>query len=219
MPTKLSPRCPAPRSVLASAARAAARGALLVTVSTAVGRAEGPLGYVDPTIGVEIGSTVIGPCLPHGSIHPSPHTRGIPDHWPGNDGYDPDAPVIGFAQVHVGGAGGVPSYGQVLLSPQTGPIQTDHDLQSSPKSDEIARPDYYAVTLDRYDIRCEVTPAHHTAVYRFTYPEGVEPRLVLNVGRKVLEPSLAAGAVEIDPVSGLVEGQGSYTGNWRDTSF
>ena len=57
---------------------------------------------------------VVGPILPYGSINPSPHTP-----HSRSDGYNPAEPIRGFAQLHVSGTGW-PTYGNFLISPQTG---------------------------------------------------------------------------------------------------
>src|SRR4051812_25051444 len=81
---------------------------ILAAVATAA-----PVDDVDLTIGVRgNGSCIPGPCLPFGSIHPSPDTLN-----PGNGGFmkeDPAKPnggITGFSQLHVQGSGGVKSYG------------------------------------------------------------------------------------------------------------
>ena len=68
---------------------------------------------VDLTIGVRgDGSCIPGPCIPFGSIHPSPDTL-----IPGNGGFlknDPAKPnggITGFSQLHVQGSGGVSVFG------------------------------------------------------------------------------------------------------------
>lgn len=147
-----------------------------------------PIDDVDPFIGVDGGNCIVGPALPHGSIHPSPQTLDIyGEDWrfrPFQDGYSTRGEIAGFAQLHAQGTGGVPSYGQLLISPQVG-VETSQVQHVSAKSSEVAEVGYYAVTLDRYGVACEVTPAHHTALYRFTFPAGVAPTIVLNVGRKI----------------------------------
>ena len=64
--------------------------------------------YVDPRIGTgndDQGDTVPGPTRPSGSIHPSPETL-----IGSNAGYDKDAPLSGFAQLHTQGSGGRTTY-------------------------------------------------------------------------------------------------------------
>ncbi|MBC8009268.1 MAG: glycoside hydrolase family 92 protein, partial [Burkholderiales bacterium] len=133
-----------------------------------------PLASVDPRIGVlGHGSTVIGPSLPFGSIHPSPDTPGG-----GHDGYHPERPIRGFSQLHVSGTGWG-QYGNLLVSPQIGlaTVPAEHD---SPKSEEKAEAHQYKVRLTRYDILAEFAPTAHAALYRFTFPASDHAHVVLN---------------------------------------
>ena len=125
------------------------------------------------------GNTVPGPCLPHGSIHPSPNTPGGR-----TNGYIADAPVRGFGQLHVSGTGGPGQYGWFLLSPQLG-LSVGRDAHDSPVSDVISRPGYYAATLDTWNIRVEITVAHHAALYRITWPDPCQASLVWDFSHSV----------------------------------
>ena len=140
--------------------------------------------YVDPMVGVgndNQGDTVPGPALPHGSIHPSPETL-----TGSNAGYDPKAELSGFAQLHTQGSGGITTYGTFLISPQIGDPVFDEAKHTSPKTGESAAADLYAVTLSRYNIKAEVSPAHYAAMYRFTFPENGQSDIVVDITRKIL---------------------------------
>lgn len=163
-------------------------------------------GYVDPMIGVgndNQGDTIPGPALPAGSIHPSPETL-----TGSNAGYDPAAPVSGFAQLHTQGSGGVTTYGTFLVSPQTGALALAERDHLSAKADEKAGADGYSVTLTRYRTGVEIAPAHHAALYRFTFPQDETPILLLDVTRKIRGELGSAGAdVTLDPASGRIVGR------------
>ncbi len=121
--------------------------------------------YVNPWMGVKgVGNTVLGPQVPWGSVNPSPDTEAGY-----TAGYNPDKKIRGFSQMLVSGTGGPGKYGQFLLSPQIGLKvgETEHD---SDKSGEVATASRYQVRLTDYNILCEVAPAHHAVMYRFTYP-------------------------------------------------
>lgn len=180
--------------------------ALLAPASAAPAQEQQQAGlsrYVDPLIGTgndDQGDTVPGPTRPAGSIHPSPQTL-----VGSNAGYDKDAPISGFAQLHTQGSGGRTTYGTFLISPQTGaPVFAEPD-HLSPKADERLAADAYAVTLTRYGIRAEVTPAPFAALYRFTYPSGAPATMVFDVTRKIRGELASAGAdVAIDPKEGRI---------------
>jgi len=134
------------------------------------------LRFVDPRIGVDgigDGSTVIGPALPFGSIHPSPDTPNG-----SNAGYKAGQPIRGFSQTHVSGTGWG-QYGNFLVSPRIG-LKTLPQDQDSPIADEHAQAHAYSVRLTRDDIGVQLTPTHHAAIYRFDFPAGEQSHLVFN---------------------------------------
>lgn len=119
--------------------------------------ADTALALVDPHIGViGPGSTMLGPSLPFGSIHPGPDTADG-----GNNGYRADRPIRGFSQLHVSGTGWS-QYGNLLLSPQIG-LSTAADGHDSDQRDEHASPHEYQVTLARYGIAVRLAPTAHAA--------------------------------------------------------
>lgn len=184
-----------------------ALGAGLLMSSSVAAAPEKPLyRYVDPRIGTgndDQGDTVPGPTRPAGSIHPSPETL-----TGSNAGYDKDAPLSGFAQLHTQGAGGRTTYGTFLVSPQTGDPVLDEPQHLSPKVDEQLAADLYAVTLTRWGIRTEVTPAAHAALYRFRYPTGAPATLVFDLTRKIRGELASDGAeVTLDPERGRLVGR------------
>ena len=191
-------------------------GLLLLAVGVSAQLVTNPVDFVDSRIGTtnDASNCVIGPQLPFGSINPSPQTPGG-DH----DGYDPGQPIRGFGQLHVSGTGWG-KYGQIFLSPQVGLAvgETQHD---SPKSNELAFPYEYGVTLTRYNIRAEFTPSYHSAMYQFTFPKTNDGHLLLdlthnipldiatNVGGKVLQ-----GKVSVDSINNTIKGFGKYSGGF-----
>jgi predicted alpha-1,2-mannosidase len=170
--------------------------------------------YVDPTIGTgndDQGDTVPGPTRPAGSIHPSPETL-----TGSNAGYDKDAPISGFAQLHTQGSGGRTTYGTFLVSPQAGAPAFDEPQHLSPKADEQLAADLYAVTLTRWGIRAEVTPAAHAAIYRFQYPAGAPATLVFDLTRKIRGELASDGAeVTLDPARGRLVGRVRTKDYWN----
>ncbi len=169
--------------------------------------------YVDPKVGVgndNQGDTIPGAAVPHGSIHPSPETL-----TGSNAGYDPAAPISGFGQLHTQGAGGITTYGTFLVSPQVGEPQFDETAHLSPKIDERAAADAYAVTLSRYNTRVEVTPAHYAALYRLAYPDTDKADMVFDITRKILGVTASDGAeVTLDPANGRLVGRVRAKGYW-----
>ena len=143
---------------------------------------EAPSEYVklvDPMIGTAFnGHTFPGAILPFGMIAASPDTD--IEGWAHCSGYHyDDTSIMGFSQTHVSGTGAADMC-DLMLMPVTGdpsfepgtPADPDQGYRSRfSHASEQARPGYYAVDLDDYGIRCEVTVTERCAVYRFTYPE------------------------------------------------
>lgn len=161
---------------------------------------------------------VIGPQVPHGSINPSPDT---PDG--GHDGYAEDKPIRGFSQLHVSGTGWG-RYGQILLSPQIG-FNADEEGHDSEKAEEVATPYYYKVRLTKYDILCEVTPSHHSAIYRFTFPDKSDRNILLDITHNLPEHIVPAingkyisGDISYDFRDRMLVGYGEYRGGFGDGS-
>lgn len=180
--------------------------------------------YVDTKVGVidENGSNcVIGPQLPFASINPSPQTPNGE-----HDGYKQGEPIRGFGQLHVSGVGWG-KYGHFLLSPQIG-IEVEENKHDSPCSEQITRPYYYKVNLDRYNIIAEVAPSHHSAIYRFTFPKSNSSNILMDVthsltrdivpyvGGIIRKNEIHIDKNSTDKMWGLIEyeggfGNGSYT--------
>ncbi|ESQ91845.1 hypothetical protein ABENE_09435 [Asticcacaulis benevestitus DSM 16100 = ATCC BAA-896] len=169
--------------------------------------------YVNPMVGVgndNEGDTVPGPALPSGSIHPSPETL-----TGSNAGYDPAAPISGFAQLHTQGSGGVTTYGTFLVSPQVGAPVFDETDHLSEKRDERAAADMYEVTLKRYQTHVEVTPSHYAALYRFTFPQGDASQLVFDITRKIKGVTASDQSdVTLYPLEGKIIGHVKAKGYW-----
>ncbi|CZT56300.1 Glycosyl hydrolase family 92 [Eubacteriaceae bacterium CHKCI005] len=177
---------------------------------------ENPVSYVDTLIGAENnGACIAGPTRPNGSIHPSPETKNCE-----NGGYRANQDIVGFGQLYVQGTGGTKTYGNFMLSPQVGdPIFNESD-RASGKANEDANPNYYTVDLTKYDIKAEVTPEEHTALYRFTYPESDQSGIVLDISRKIgNEVALDEGSITIDPETNTITGGGTYKKNWNPAPY
>ena len=175
-----------------------------------------PVDFIDSRIGTtnDGSACVIGPQLPFGSINPSPQTPNG-----GDDGYDPGQPIRGFGQLHVSGTG-YGKYGQIFLSPQIGLAvgETTHD---SPKTNEIAFPYEYGVTLTRYNIRTEFTPSRHSAMYKFTFPQTTDGNLLIDLSHSIpldiiptMNGKISSGKISIDSINNTIKGYGKYTGGF-----
>lgn len=174
--------------------------------------------YVDTSIGVKdnrSSNCVIGPMLPYGSINPSPHTADG-----SMDGYAPDRPVDGFAQLHVSGTGWS-SYGHFLIQPQTGELSTVPGSHSSDHSVMVSKPYLFSTTLDRYGVGVEVSPSRYSAIYRFTYPENDSSAILFDASQCVandivgfMGKKMFGNEVEVIPDEGVVKMMINVEAGW-----
>lgn len=181
--------------------------------------AQSAVDRIDPMIGAapSRGSCIVGPAVPNGSIHPSPDTLG-----PSNAGFVPGEPVVGFSQLHAQGAGGVPSYGNLLIMPQIGLKTVERDY-ASPMDEVVARADSFACRLVKSDVRVKLAPQAHSAIYAFTFPQGSDATITLDVARKITKNengiALRGGSLAIDSASGQITGSGTYVGSWTGIPY
>ncbi len=129
-----------------------------------------------------------GAAMPFGMVKLSPDNKA----WSGRAGsgragYDYKIPtILGFSHIHSWTMSGL------LMTPTTGPLKLVQGPESgSPESfrshfrreTETALPGYYAVTLDDYGVRCELTCTKRAGFQRYTFPKADQARilLVLNV--------------------------------------
>jgi len=148
---------------------------------------------VDPFIGTGgEGHTFPGATVPFGMVQLSPDTRIQPRKdaygWAAGYRYD-DSSIVGFSHTHFSGTGHS-DLGDVLLMPFTGDPGLERGDPEVPRSgyasrfrhdDEIARPGYYAVTLDDYRVRAELTASARAGVHRYTFPKGEVARVLVDL--------------------------------------
>ncbi|MCC7244318.1 MAG: GH92 family glycosyl hydrolase [Saprospiraceae bacterium] len=135
------------------------------------------LQYVNPFIGTGgHGHTFPGATAPFGFVQLSPDTRRNMLDWDGCSGYHySDSTIYGFSHTHLSGTG-VADYGDILVMPFSRGARLEPEEYASHfnKNSETAEPGYYAVTLDRERIKCEMTASEFVGVHRYTYPANRE---------------------------------------------
>ena len=148
---------------------------------------------VDPFIGTGgEGHTYPGATVPFGMVQLSPDTRIQPREkaygWAAGYRHD-DSSIVGFSHTHFSGSGHS-DLGDVLVMPFTGDPGLERGDPDKPKSgyasrfhhdNEKAEPGYYAVTLDDYNVRAELTASARTGVHRYSYPKGEKARVLLDL--------------------------------------
>ena len=135
---------------------------------------------VNPWIGTEgTGHATVAAAYPLGMVQPGPDTG--TESWDYASGYrNSDTKLYGFSQNHLNGTG-VPELGDLLILPFPGsPFPAPRSPVPFDKSSETASPGYYAVTLES-GIRCEAAASPRCAVWRFTYPDGANAKLLVDM--------------------------------------
>lgn len=144
--------------------------------------------YVDPMIGTGgHGHTFPGATAPFGMVQLSPDTR-VDGSWDGCSGYHYDDSLIyGFSHTHLSGTG-CSDYGDILLMPGTGEINFNNGADGKPgyrsafsHSNEKAEAGYYSVLLDNSGTKAELTASPRVGVHRYTFPQGKEGWLLLDL--------------------------------------
>jgi predicted alpha-1,2-mannosidase len=175
--------------------------------------------HVDPFIGVDgAGNCLPGPYLPFSLVRLGPDTL-FPQ---STNGYSSKRPIVGFSHNHVSGTGGGGRYGNVAVTPFTGPARTRIEPQE--RRGEQAECGYYTVTLTPSEVRAELTVTPRVGVHRYTFPAGAEANLLVDVGAVVQrgEGRRRLGGDTGVSTGGFVEwvtdnelvGRGDFRGGW-----
>ncbi len=155
--------------------------------------AERAYAAVDPFIGTGgEGHTYPGATVPFGMVQLSPDTRIQPREkaygWAAGYRYD-DSSIVGFSHTHFSGTGHS-DLGDILVMPFTGNPGLERGDPEKPRSgyasrfrhaDEKAEPGYYAVTLDDYKVRAELTTSARVGVHRYAFPKGTDAKVLLDM--------------------------------------
>ncbi len=184
-----------------------------------------PLDFVDPMIGTGFhGHTFPGAVVPFGRVQLSPDTR--LNGWDACSGYHySDSTIYGFSHTHLSGTG-IGDMGDVLFLPFTGPIP-EVPLATFSHENEEARPGYYRVQLNPWDVSCELTSTLRTGWHRYTYPQEEKAGLLIDLahilqstwGNMVLEASIKV--VDDKTIEGyrLTSGWAAYDPIWFRAEF
>jgi predicted alpha-1,2-mannosidase len=182
--------------------------------------------YVDTKIGVlgtgaRTSNCVIGPQLPFGCINPSPESINSSP-----AGYNPQEPTRGYAQLHVSGTGGDGRYGHFLISPQIG-VAVDPKRHDSPAENKETKAYYFKSLLERYGITTEISPAFHSAIYRFTFPKSDSASIVIDAAQSVPKDirlkraqnvTILENNIQIDKKNRTIRGMIYTRGGWNCTT-
>ena len=152
---------------------------------------------LDPNFDGFHGKLFPGACTPDGMVQLSPDTITGGDN---GAGYSyPHTTIQGFSMMHLSGVGAYGDFGNFMVMPTTGPLQTYYGetdkpgtgyLSSYSKNTETAQAGYYAVTLDDYKVRAEMAAAPHSGILRFTFAKNPAARIQIDLARRIGGTSL-----------------------------
>lgn len=114
-----------------------------------------------------------GATTPQGMVQATPVTM-----WGAGGGYQyEDTTILGFAHTAMGHWNLI----DLPMLPVTGRVSADNYPSSFSHANETARPGYYRVKLDKYDVDAELTATPHAAIHRYSFPASAPKRLLVNV--------------------------------------
>ena len=168
-------------------------GSLLPAQTTKPDESAGGFAAVDPFIGTgPEGHTFPGATTPFGMVQLSPDTQIRPFKqsykWAAGYRYE-DTTILGFSHTHFSGAGHS-DLGDFLVQPISGDVRLEPGDIDTPNSGyrsrfrhetEKAEPGYYAVTLDDYAVRAELTATTRVGVHRYTFPASKPAHLLIDL--------------------------------------
>ena len=146
--------------------------------------------WVDPFIGTaDYSATHPGAVVPHGMIAVVPFNvtgselnRFDKDNRWWSTPYDiRNKYSVGFAHGALSGVG-CPELGSIITMATTGAAEADRTKRGSTYSDEVATPGYYATTYNQFAVRAEATASERASVERYTFTEGGEANIIVDLG-------------------------------------
>ncbi len=136
--------------------------------------------HVDPHVGTSgHGHTFPGATTPFGMVQISPDNGVFGWDWCSGYHYSRND-IVYFSHKHLSGTGAT-DLGDIGMMPFSGKYQFRHTYDHK---NEYARPGYYAVKLDN-GILCEFTASPRGAIHRYTFPEGADKKLRIDLTHAV----------------------------------
>lgn len=149
------------------------------------------LDYVDTRIGTDVWqkkSTLSNAERPHGFVYPGVGMPFAMTQWSPQTAENDIAyawqheKIQGFRATHYPNGAAMSEYGAFTIMPSVGVLKSGADDRASGYShdEETAKPHYYAVNLDDYGIRAELTGVSKAGYFRFTYPESPQAHILID---------------------------------------
>ena len=146
--------------------------------------------WVDPFIGTaDYSATHPGAVVPHGMMAAVPFNvtgselnRFDKDNRWWSTPYDiRNKYSVGFAHGALSGVG-CPEMGAIITMATTGTPEADRTKRGSTYCNEVATPGYYATTYNQFAVRAEATATERASVERYTFTEGGEANIIIDLG-------------------------------------
>ncbi len=146
--------------------------------------------HVDPFIGTGgHGHTYPGATIPFGMVQLSPDNGR--SGWDWCSGYHFSENIIaGFSHLHLSGTG-IGDLADLLFMPVNRKVDLTQEVTSQEEipylskfshTNEEASPGYYRVLLDEHQVEVELTTSRRTGYQRYTFKEGDEQTVILDLG-------------------------------------
>lgn len=208
-----------------------------------------PVDYVNTIIGAStskkagktghgLGKTFPGAATAFGLVQLSPDTITGGDNGSGYSWHM--STIEGFSFIHMSGIGWYGDFGNFLVMPTVGELRTSrgtapkadmefpNDLHTNPiqgwrskfnHKDEVAKAGYYAVTLDDYAIRAELTAAAHSGILRFTFPQAKNANIQIDLSRRIggVSKEQFVEKIDTDTIQGWMDCPSTH-GGWGQGS-
>lgn len=135
------------------------------------------------------GHTFMGVAAPFGAVQIGPNNFNKGWDWCSGYHYS-DSVVIGFSHQHLSGTGCTEG-GDLLFMPYTGDLKFTPGTQQNPTlgfgshyahNNEISTVSYYALFLDDYQVKVELTASERVAFHQYTYEDNsVDKQVMINL--------------------------------------
>ncbi len=154
-----------------------------------------PTDWVNPFIGTaEHGHVFLGANMPSGFVQVGPSN--IVQTWDSFNGWDwcsgynySSKEILGFTHTHLSGTG-IGELNDILLLPATGAVQFNKMTFNQPETgygsyfshkNEVCRPGYYQVHLDRYAVDAALTATERVGFHQYRFNQPNNPHILLDL--------------------------------------
>lgn len=145
--------------------------------------------YVDPLIGsAGHGHVFVGANVPFGAVQLGP--ANVFEGWDWCSGYNyASNTILGFTHTHLSGTG-IGDLNDILMLPVTGKVPltkgTKEDMKTGYGSyfsheNEVSKPGYYSVLLDKYKIKAELTASERVGFHKYTFETTDDSHILLDL--------------------------------------